>query len=256
MWKLHLAIVFFLIPAFTFANAWSQKVVKTHNQTKLAELCKKVSKRIQTKVCKSIKKEDLEASDKMKWAFEDKKTIRLKYKTATVRLRATDEPGTFLVNRKSLYLEEVESDKDLSKKLTKLLGEENLAALNPVLLFLFHNSEHQTCFESDQSLKNCALVSQFERATFDKKSSQKTMDQGLKSFENFKSSINYLSPARALALNQCQCEKGLCGMDASQTTKPYDQCTKSIKKLKKQTKDVAGFTQYSEQVLSLSTKGK
>lgn len=261
MLKTQFVILFLILPALSIAGQWSQKVVKTQNQSTLATLCKNVSQRIHTKVCKSLSKAELAETQKVKWAVEDSKTVRLKYLDATVRIRETDEPSTFLVNRKSLYLEEMGSDQDLKKKLTKILGSENSVALNAVLLFLFQNSEHQTCYAADRAIQNCTKVSTLDAPTLEKKSSQKLLSQGLQFSDSFKHTIHYLSPSQSQALKQCACEKSLCGFPKEKNKNPpkitaYDQCKKNLQKLKKEASDVAQFEDYTKKVLSLHVKEK
>lgn len=261
MLKTQFVILFLSFPILTVASPWSQKIIKSQNQMTFAQACKNVSQRIHTKVCKSVKKEDFEAPDKIKLTKLDTKTVHLKYKNASARLRQTDEYSTFLVNRKSLYLEEIESEKDLKKKLTKLLGPENEAALLPTMLFLFQNSEHQTCFEADRAVQNCTKVSEMELPALEKKSTQKLLSQGLQYSDTFKQSIHFLSPNPSQSLQQCACEKGLCGfpkqnLTTKVTVSKFDQCKKSLQKLKKVAKDIDLFDDYAKKVLSLPNKEK
>ena len=75
---------------------------------------------------------------------------------------------------------------DLKKKLTKLLGPDHAAALHPTLLFIFQNSEHQTCWEADRAIQNCTKVSTLDVPQLEKKSSQKLLNEGLQFSDEFK----------------------------------------------------------------------
>lgn len=261
MIKNHFVILFLLLPAVSFASLWSQKIIKAQNQKTIAQICENTSQRINSKICKRIKKDELESKDKVKITKLDNKTVLLKYNQASVRLRETEEPNTFLVNRKSLYLDEISSEQDLKKKISKLLGSDNEIALNATLLFLYQNSEHQTCFEADRTVQNCTKVSSMERPALEKNSTQKLFNQGLQFADSFKETINFLSPSQSQSLNQCSCNKGLCGfpkekIQTQSTISAYDQCKKSLKKLKKIAKDIDLFDDYAKKVLSLPVKEK
>lgn len=254
-------ILFLFVPAVSFASLWSQKIIKEQNQKTLAQICENASHRIHAKVCKSIKKEELESKDKLKLTKLDNKTVLLKYNQASVRMRETSEPNTFLVNRKSLYLDEISSDQDLKKNVNKLLGSDNEMALTATLLFLYQNSEHQTCYEADRAVQNCTKVSSMDPSTLEKKSTQKLLSQGLQYSDSFKETIHFLSPSQTQSLKQCSCNKGVCGFpkekNKTQTTiSAYDQCKKSIQKLKKTAKDIDLFDDYAKKVLSLHIKEK
>lgn len=228
--------------------SWSQKVTQLQSQKSLEAICKSASDRIQKKICKSIKKEDLQDKTKVKITLEDRGTAHIKYKEGKIKLRRTDESHTLLVNRKALYLDEIASFQDLKKKLIKLAGEENTEAAIPALLYLYRTAEQEACLKADAVVKSCVKGKQ-ERA--------------IEQSTDFNAVISYLSPSKKEALEMCQCEQKLCGFAKKANLglkKDYELCVKQTKELVKQAKkekrDDEGLKEFSQAILTLHKKEK
>jgi len=243
--------------------SWPSLVIKNQNQKTLAQVCKSTSDRIQKKICKSLKKTDLEESKKIKWTIEDKLTARLRYLDADIKVRRTKEPTTYLVNRKSLYLEEVESFEDLKKKFTKLSGQDNQLATAAALLMIYESSEHQSCHVAEKIVSQCLKIKDAKVEQLQKPSFQKTFQLIETESEKLNQLTTYISPSKKDSFNQCACKNKLCRLskDAKvNMAKDYSLCLKEVKtmakKMRKEKIKNEGFSEFAKAVQSLEKKEK
>jgi hypothetical protein len=258
-----LVILFLSFQAVAQTPAWPSLVVKNHNQKTLAQVCKNTSDRIQKKICKSLKKTELEESKKIKWTIEDKLTARLRYLDADIKVRRTKEPTTYLVNRKSLYLEEVESFEDLKKKFSKLSGQDNQLAVAAALLMIYEAAEHQSCKAAEKIITQCLKIKDVKADQLQKPNFQKTFQLISAESEKLNQLNTYFSPSKKDSLNQCACKNMRCGLskDAKlNTAKDYTLCLKEVKsiaqQLKKEKIENEGFSQFAKTVQSLEKREK
>lgn len=255
--------LFLSIQAVAQTPAWPSLVIKNHNQKTLAQICKSTSDRIQKKICKSLKKTELEESKKIKWTIEDKLTARLGYLNADIKVRRTKEPTTYLVNRKSLYLEEVESFEDLKKKFTKLSDQDNKLATAAALLMIYESSEHQSCQVAEKIVTQCLKIKDAKVEQLQKPSFQKAFQAIATESEKLNQMNTYFSPSKKDSLNQCACKNKLCRLSKDtkvNIAKTYSLCLKEVKsiskKLKKEKLQNEGFSQFAKTVQALEKKEK
>lgn len=256
-------ILFLSFQALAQAPTWPSLVIKNQNQKTLAQACKNTSERIQKKICKSLKKTELEESKKIKWTIEDQLTARMRYLDADIKVRRTNEPSTYLINRKSLYLEEIESFEDLKKKFTKLSGQENKLATAAALLMIYEASEHQSCQMVEKIVTQCLKIKNTKIEQLQKPSFQKTFQSIITESEKLNQLNTYLSPSKKDALNQCACKNKLCKLskDAKMNiAKDYNLCLNEVKsiakKMKKEKIENEAFFQLAKTVQSIEKKEK
>ncbi|MFN8847225.1 MAG: hypothetical protein ACK5V3_01730 [Bdellovibrionales bacterium] len=232
---------------------WPKNVVQQQNKKTLSQVCEAGSERLQTKLCKTFKKDEIKNTDKIKITLEDSRTASINWNMGNIKLRRTEELGTVLVNRKVLYLEEISSFKDLKDKLTKLLSPEDLAALPAALTFLYQSAEHETCDRAEKVVQSCLKVEEIIALNRMKK----TMELA----EVFSSQINFLSPSKKDSLESCQCNKGLCGFTKNKKMSlkmDYDTCQKRVKEFAKKSKaekwEDETFVQFRDAITQLPKK--
>jgi hypothetical protein len=252
-----LIIVTFLLGQSVLANTlnWPKNIVQQQNKKTLSQICDKGSERLQTRVCKTFKKDEIKNADKVKVTLEDARTATIKWNLGNIKLRRTEEVGTVLVNRKSLYLEEITSHKVLKDKMAKLLTEEDQAALPAALVFLYQSAEHEACDRAEKVVKSCLKVE--EVIALGK------MKNTIESANAFSSLITFLSPGKKEALESCRCDKGLCGFTKNKKLglkKDYDTCQKRVKEFAKKAKaekwQDETFTQFKDSISQLPIKQK
>lgn len=256
-------ILFLSFQALAQTPSWPSLVIKNHNQKTLGQVCKSTSDRIQKKICKSLKKVELEESKKMKWTIEDKLTARLRYLDADIKVRRTNEPSTYLVNRKSLYLEEIESFEDLKRKFTKLSGHDNKLATAAALLMIYEASEHQSCQVAEKIVTQCLKIKDAKAEHIQKPSFQKLFQSIVTESEKLNRLNTYFAPSKKDTLNQCACKNKLCGLskDAKvNIAKDYNLCLKEVKSVSKKVKNEKieneAFVQFAKTVQSLERREK
>jgi hypothetical protein len=243
--------------------SWPSSVIKNHNQKTIAQVCKATSDRIQKKICKTLKKAELDEAKKIKWTIEDKLTARLRYLDVDIKVRRTNEPSTYLVNRKSLYLEEIESFEDLKKKFTKLSGQDNKLATAAALLMIYDASEHQSCQVAQKIVSQCLKIKDAKADRLQKPSFQKAFQLITTESEKLNQLNTYLSPSKKDSLNQCACKNNRCGLskDAKlNIAKDYSLCLKEVKSITEQMKkekiENEGFFEFAKTVQSLEKREK
>ena len=245
-----LIFVITIMPLLAFGKnlSWSTKWVREFNQKSWADICRKPSLRAEL-ICAHLKPSLRADKTKMKWRLESSDTLEISYKKEKLRLRRTDEPLVFLVNRRSLYLQETKSVKSLIKSIQKLMAAPQtsghlllpfayaddfptLELSHATALIVLQTKEHEICEAAQKIVKSCQAFNEKFMAKVDKTrksnaedlpnvinaSTQMKAASSLQTHgEKFLTLFSPLEETRTTALTRCECSTGLCQIKKKKT---------------------------------------
>lgn len=255
---------------------WSSKWVRELNNKSWNDICKKPTKRAEA-VCKDLKKSVLQDKSKFKWKSAGSDTVEVTYKKKSVKVRRSDDPLVYLVNRRSLYMEEIKTVKQLTKEVQKLLPSDQVAShpfvnaayaaedenaypaqelSHAISLMILHTKEQEICETAQKIVKACKpfdekLMKKLKDAKNEdpetlpaliNKTSHIKAALGIQTeAEKFAAQFSNLDDSKSNALKKCECKSGLCQIKEKKTdqAKAYDDCRSTLKALRDFTKSKA-----------------
>ncbi|MFN8790980.1 MAG: hypothetical protein ACK5Y2_05925 [Bdellovibrionales bacterium] len=238
------------MPLLAFGKnlSWSTKWVREYNNKSWSDICRKPSLRADF-VCTNLKPGVRSDKTKMRWRLESSDTLEISYKKEKIRLRRADEPLVFLVNRRSLYLQETKSIKSMVKAIQKLMTTTQtsqslfldfayaddvptLELSHATALIVLQTKEHEICETAQKIVKSCQAFNEKFMTKVEKarksnvedvpkvingaaqlKAASNLQTQG----EKFLTLFSPLEETRTTALTRCECTSGLCQIKKKKT---------------------------------------
>lgn len=252
---------------------WPKKWVRHYNNKSWAEICKKPTTRAQP-ICKSLKKAMLQDKAKFKWKLVSSDTLEVTFKKYTVKVRRTDDPLVYLVNRRSLYLEEIKNIKQMTKAVEALLPKSESASniwisaayanefpgyeLGQIIsLLIVQTKESEICETAQKIVKQCKAFDDklVEKIKSTRKTDSDSLPQLINQQKNLKAAQSVISMSehfaelftmvdvtKGTAFTKCECPEGLCQVKEKKTdlSEAYTECKQNVKAIRdlKKAKDL------------------